>query len=54
MNEAGLKVDPGLLKRALEAADSTFLAAGFYDYKGKMPKFWILYDAFVNRQAWPL
>ena len=46
MNEAGLKVDPGLLKRALEAADSTFLPK-VYDYKGKMPKFWILYDAFV-------
>ena len=46
MNEAGLKVDPGLLKRALEAADSTFLPQ-VYDYKGKMPKFWILYDAFV-------
>ena len=32
MNEAGLKVDPGLLKRALEAADSTFLPQ-VYDYK---------------------
>jgi len=53
MNEAGLKVDPGLLKRALEAADSTFLPQ-VYDYKGKMPKFWILYDAFVIEQAWPL